>query len=93
MSHVSLQSGNVLDKFKLNGKTIVVTGAGRGLGLSFANGLAQVGANIAGVDLLDDPNEDFQKLTTYGGKAKYYRYVDLLDESPGIGAEAIQGPT
>ena len=42
---------NVLDSFRLNGKNALVTGAGRGLGLAIAHGLAQAGANIVIADL------------------------------------------
>ncbi|MES2793985.1 MAG: SDR family oxidoreductase [Planctomycetota bacterium] len=37
----------ILDRFKLNGRTALVTGGARGLGQSIALGLAQAGANIA----------------------------------------------
>lgn len=43
----------ILDQFKLNGKVAVVTGASRGLGLGMAEGLAQAGADIVLVDILD----------------------------------------
>src|SRR5947207_1857061 len=37
----------ILDKFKLNGKVAIVTGAGRGLGQGMALGLAEAGADVA----------------------------------------------
>lgn len=43
----------ILDQFKLDGKTAIVTGGSRGLGLGMALGLAQAGAHIALVDILD----------------------------------------
>lgn len=43
----------VLDKFKLDGKVAVVTGAGRGLGQGMAVGLAEAGADVALVDIID----------------------------------------
>jgi 2-deoxy-D-gluconate 3-dehydrogenase len=39
----------ILDQFKLDGKTALVTGASRGLGEGMALALAQAGANIVGV--------------------------------------------
>ena len=38
---------HVLDSFKLDGKVALVTGGARGLGLTMATALAEVGANIA----------------------------------------------
>ncbi len=43
----------ILDKFKLDGKVAIVTGAARGLGQGMAIGLAEAGADIAAVDILD----------------------------------------
>lgn len=42
----------VLEKFKLNGKVAVVTGAGRGLGQAAAIGFAEAGADVAVVDVI-----------------------------------------
>ena len=40
----------ILDLFKLDGKVALVTGAGQGLGQGMAIGLAEAGADIAGLD-------------------------------------------
>jgi NAD(P)-dependent dehydrogenase (short-subunit alcohol dehydrogenase family) len=37
----------ILDKFKLDGKVAIVTGASSGLGVAFATGLAEAGADVA----------------------------------------------
>ena len=39
---------SILDKFILNGKTVLVTGCKRGIGKAMAIGLAEAGANIIG---------------------------------------------
>ncbi len=43
----------ILDQFKLDGKVAIVTGSARGLGQAMAVGLAEAGADIALVDILD----------------------------------------
>jgi NAD(P)-dependent dehydrogenase (short-subunit alcohol dehydrogenase family) len=73
MSLVQSQESSILDRFLIKGKTIVITGGSRGLGLNFAHTLAQVGANIAVIDVNDQPSEGFSKLSNFGGKYKYYR--------------------
>jgi len=43
----------ILDKFKLDGKVGIVTGAAQGLGQAIALGLAEAGADVALIDVLD----------------------------------------
>ena len=42
---------SILDSFKLDGKTALVTGASRGLGAAIASALAEAGADVAIVDM------------------------------------------
>ncbi len=50
---------SILDRFRLDGKVAIVTGAARGLGQGMALALAEAGADIVAVDIL--PAEDTQK--------------------------------
>jgi 2-deoxy-D-gluconate 3-dehydrogenase len=50
---------SILDRFKLDGKVAIVTGAARGLGQGMALALAEAGADIVAVDIL--PAGDTQK--------------------------------
>ena len=43
----------ILDQFKLDGKNAIVTGSAQGLGQGIALGLAEAGADVALVDILD----------------------------------------
>jgi len=55
----------ILEQFKLDGKIAVVTGGSRGLGQGIALGLAQAGADVALVDVLDMA-ESKAKIETLG---------------------------
>jgi sorbose reductase len=66
----------VQDLFSLEGRTIVITGGARGIGLSFAFAIAEVGGNIAILDALEKPHEHFHKLEKeFKVKVKFYRQV------------------
>lgn len=58
----------ILDKFKLDGKVAIVTGAARGLGQGISEGLAEAGADVALVDILDT-SESKVKIEKLGRKA------------------------
>lgn len=54
----------ILEQFKLDGKTAIVTGAARGLGQAMALAMAEAGADVAAVDVLNmsDTKEQIEKL-------------------------------
>ena len=61
---------NVLDKFSLREKVAVVTGASSGLGVSFAEALAQAGAKVAlGGRRIDRLEEVRQRIENASGEA------------------------
>jgi 2-deoxy-D-gluconate 3-dehydrogenase len=69
----------ILDKFKLNGKVAIVTGAGRGLGQGAAIGFAEAGADVAVVDIIPT-DETAQKIRAIGRKVCQVQ-ANLMDRA------------
>ena len=59
---------SVLDLFKLDGKTALVTGAKRGIGKAMAVALAEAGADIIGVSKTLEPGSDVEREVTACGR-------------------------
>lgn len=72
----------ILDKFRLDGKTAVVTGCKRGIGKAMAIALAEAGADIIGVSQsLETTGSEVEKeITTRGCKFKGYT-CDFADRA------------
>lgn len=70
----------ILDKFRVEGKTALVTGAKRGIGLEMAVALAQAGADIIGMSATLDPRgSELERRVTAAGR-KFWGYAcDLAD--------------
>ncbi|KAI0974644.1 hypothetical protein F4678DRAFT_423455 [Xylaria arbuscula] len=52
---------SVQDLLSLKGRTVVITGGARGLGLAFTLAVAESGGNVAVLDAADAPHEHFHK--------------------------------
>lgn len=65
---------SIFDLFKLDGKTALVTGCKRGIGLAMAQALAEAGADIIGVSKTLEPkgSEVEQSVTALGRKFSAY---------------------
>jgi len=57
----------ILDKFKLDGKVAIVTGASTGLGQGISIAFAQAGAKVVGVDYVEMPETE-EKIKAFGGE-------------------------
>jgi 2-deoxy-D-gluconate 3-dehydrogenase len=71
---------DLIMKFSLEGKTAVITGAGRGIGRGLAIALAKAGANIVVVDIIEENAEETAALLVSKTGIKAYAYMaDLSD--------------
>jgi len=61
----------ILDMFKVTDKVAVVTGAARGIGQAYAVALAEAGANVALIDVIDCA-ETAEKIVAVGRKASCF---------------------
>ncbi len=71
---------NTLDHFNLSGKTALVTGCKRGIGMAMAIGLAEAGADIVGVSASLEPSgSEIEKEVTSLGRSFRANQCDLGD--------------
>lgn len=70
--------------FSLTKKTIAITGAGRGLGITLAAAVLEAGGNVACLDILDEPAAEewaaIEKTAKAANLLLSYRRVDITDE-------------
>ena len=81
---------NIYQLFNLDGKSAIVTGAGRGLGQAMANALAQAGASVAVFDVnQEDAEAAVAEMRASGGKAMAVA-IDVTDsEQVQAGIQAV----
>jgi NAD(P)-dependent dehydrogenase (short-subunit alcohol dehydrogenase family) len=70
---------SVLDRFSLEGKVAIVTGASSGLGVAFAKGLAEAGADVALGARRVEKLEDTRRLVEDGGRRAIAVRADVSD--------------
>jgi NAD(P)-dependent dehydrogenase (short-subunit alcohol dehydrogenase family) len=69
--------------FSLKDQTILITGAGRGLGIELALGVVENGGHVAALDILETPSDEWahlQKTAKQRGVTVSYRKADITDE-------------
>lgn len=70
---------NVLDKFRLDGRVVVVTGASSGLGVAFAKACADAGADIVLAARRADKLDDTADLVRASGRRALTVATDVVD--------------
>jgi 2-dehydro-3-deoxy-D-gluconate 5-dehydrogenase len=71
----------ILDHFKLTGKTALVTGCRRGIGMAAAIALAEAGADIIGVSATLEPDSTVEKSVTALGRKFTGHACDFANRS------------
>ncbi|KAH8812862.1 putative short chain dehydrogenase [Xylogone sp. PMI_703] len=79
----TVQPAGYTPLFSLADKVILVSGAGRGLGLTQAEALLEAGATVYALDRLKEPCEDFfrvqKRATAELGTSLHYRNIDVRE--------------
>lgn len=73
------QTKSILDRFRLDGRTALVTGGGQGIGRSFCHALGEAGAKIAVVDLQQEYADQVAKELTEKGIEAIAVVTDVTD--------------
>jgi NAD(P)-dependent dehydrogenase (short-subunit alcohol dehydrogenase family) len=72
------------DLFSLGGRTVVITGGGRGLGMTLTTAVLEAGGDVACLDLLEEPSAEewaaVQKLAKSRGLQATYTKCDITNE-------------
>lgn len=76
----AVQDRSIADRMSMRGKTVLITGGGRGIGFAISKAIAQMGGNVAVIDTLQEPVEEFNTLPhEFGCQASYHR-GDVTDQ-------------
>lgn len=84
-SHITPANASHTALFSLSKKTIAITGAGRGVGITLAAAVLEAGGHVACLDILDAPAAEewaaIQKTAKAARLQLSYRRVDITDEA------------
>jgi len=76
--------------FSLRGQTVLVTGGGRGVGISLAGAIIEAGGHVACMDVLPSPSEpewaELEKMAKRSGLTISYTNCDITDEEAMVSA-------
>ena len=70
---------SILDRFQLNGRVVIVTGASSGLGVAFARGFAEAGADVVLAARRRNKLDETAALVTDAGRRTLCVETDVVD--------------
>ena len=70
----------VSDRLGLQGKSVLVTGGGQGIGFAISKAIAQQGGNVAVLDALPEPVEEFHALSKKYGIKTFFQRADVTKQ-------------
>jgi hypothetical protein len=70
----------LVPSLSLRGKNFVVTGGGRGIGYAATRAIAEMGGNVSVLDVLPEPVEDFEQLSSEFGVKSLYINTDVTKQ-------------
>jgi len=65
----------------MKGKTVLITGGGRGIGFAITKVIAQLGGDVAVLDALPSPMNDFNDLSSQYGIKAHYERTDVTEQA------------
>lgn len=71
---------SISEKFRLKGKSFIVTGGAMGIGFHITKDIAEMGGNVGVLDLREEPLEDVYGLAKSFGVSVDYQQADVSDE-------------
>lgn len=76
-----LNEVKVSDRLSLKGRSVLVTGGGRGIGFAISRAIAQQGGNVAILDALPEPVKEFHSLESKYGIKTTFQQADVTKQS------------
>ena len=74
-------ASNVRASFELKGRNYIVTGGAQGIGLALCRAIAEMGGNVAILDMQDEPKEETKRLAEATGQKIAYFQADVTSET------------
>jgi sorbose reductase len=75
-----LSDVKITDRMSLKDRNFLITGGGRGIGFAICKAITQLRGNVAVIDALSEPVEEFHTLGDKFGTKTFYQKADVTDQ-------------